>query len=185
MSEEVKGGQTQVADKPGNVRKIDHDMSAAPFLGAGKIEYEEIYRDIEAEMTKMEKSKDFTWMDFFDVQTELEKEIKEGGMVIIETKKYRCLFNNRPGYECRKFRANDNHTYATRFYTWPEVVEMMKLWKDEKFNPNLLVDLDKFCVNRNFRHVHIFKHKNGYLFANQFDMTYPEEIMKACIILGK
>jgi len=185
MAEEAaKGGQTEV-EKPANTRKLEHDMSAAPFMGPGKIEYEEVYRDFEKVMDELTKNKDLMWMDFFEMAPELEKEIKENGMIVIETKKYKCLFNNRPGIESRKFRASDNHTYATRFYTWQEVVDMMTLWKTEKFNPNLLVDLDKFCVNRNFRHVHIFKHKKGFLVANQFDMTYPEEIMNACIILGK
>lgn len=179
---EVQGGQTET-EKPANVRRIDHDMSAAPFLGVGKIEYEEIYQDFEGQMEKMEK--DLQWMDFFAVASELEKEIKDDGMIVIETKHYRALFNNRPGIECRKFRANENHTYTTRFYTWAEVVDMMKLWKDQKFKYNVKVEPEVHCINRNFRHVHIFKHKRGFMVANQFDMTYPEEIMKACIILGK
>lgn len=182
---EVKGGQTQVGDKPNNAKKIDYDMSAAPFMGIGKIEYEDIYKAFESTMEGMEKNKELAWMDFFSVESELHDSIKDGGMVVIETKKYKCLFNNRPGFESRKFRVSDAHEYNTRFYTWQEIVDMMSLWKAEKFNPNLIVEPEKICINRNFRHVHIFKHKNGFLLANQFDMTYPEEIMKACIILGK
>jgi len=165
-----------------NARKLDHDMSMAPFLGVGKIEYEETYKNFEDEFTKLEKS---FKMDFFKVEKDIEPMLTEGALVVVDTKKYRTIFNNKPGFECKKFRTSDDHRYNTTFHTWQEIVDILALWKKEKFNPNLIVEPNVHCINRNFRHVHIFKHKRGYLFANQFDMTYPHEIMQSCIILGK
>lgn len=183
MSENKEEVKETIEEQPTNARKLDHDMSMAPFLGVGKIEYEETYKNFEDEFARLEK--EMTWMNFFKAEKEIEPMLTEGALVVIETKKYRTIFNNKPGFECKKFRASDDHKYDTRFFTWQEVVDTLALWKKDGFDPNLIVEPTSHCINRNFRHVHIFKHKRGYLFANQFDMTYPHEIMQSCIILGK
>lgn len=180
---EKKEEKKPIIDDLTHSRRLEHDMSMAPFLGVAKIEYEKSYEEFEATLTELEKSKELNWMDFFAVEKELGEIMPEGALVAIETKKYRCTYTSKPGFESKKFRTDDTHKWASKFYTWDEVVAMMKLWKKEKFNPRLIVEPDFHCINRNFRHVHIFKHRLGYLIANQFDMTYPEEIMKACIRL--
>ncbi len=173
----------KTTDEPVNLKKLDYDMSMAPFLGAGRIEYESSYNDIEKELSALEAEKT-GWIDFFKNEKELEELLIEGSLVTIETKKYRARFSTKPGYNATKFKA-EGVDYQTKFYTWGELVELLALWKKEKFNSNLIVNPETHCVNRNFRHIHAFKHKRGFILANQFDMTYPDEIMKACIILGK
>lgn len=183
MSQEAP--QETAAAKPINVSKIEQDMSAAPFFGLHKIEYEEAYESFEEQMAATEKDKSLNWMDFFGVAAELEEHIIEGSLIIVETKKYKCLFTSKPGYHSRKFKSNGKD-FPTTFYTWQQVIDLLKEWKTKKFRYDHKVDNpDQFCVNRNFRHVHVFKHKKGFLLANQFDMTYPEFIMKSCIHFPK
>lgn len=170
--------------KPANTKKLEHDMSVAPFLGVAKIEFEESYKNFEDAMKEMEKNKACPWLDFFTTQAQLEPKLKDGALIVVETKKYRCIYDLKPGYESHKFKTDDR-SWPTPFMTWEEVVARLLMWKDTKFDPSLIVEPERHCINRNFRHVHIFKHKRGYIWANQFDMVYPAEIMASTILLGK
>lgn len=172
---------------PELIKRSEHDMTLAPFLGVHKIEFEENYKDIEKGLKSMENSKENHWMKFFDMAEAISEKMDKvpGSLLVIETIKYRCLYIPKPGYESKKFRADGHADWPTPFLTWPELIDRMKQWKDKKFNPNEEVEPDVKCINRNFRHVHVYKHKKGLIFANQFDMVYPANIMDISVIMGK
>lgn len=117
------------------------------------------------------------WLSLKKYEKDLDNFVSENKKVLVTIDTSDYTFAAESNTDISPKRIQEWMNEKTKFHTWEEIKAKIWEWKVKKFDSNK----SGSNLNSCFRMIRIFSTPKGFIWCNQYDISYPESVLDQLI----